>query len=170
MWTTAAGLAMYSGRLKLKREWKRTSAGVGGHGSEIGQRRKGHEANDFKFLIEDEVQLGTRIKVVGVGGGGSNAVARMMQEGLGGIDFYVLNTDQQALTASPVANKFAIGKKLTNGLGAGADPSVGQQAALEETEQIIEIWKAPIWCSSPPGWEEALERAPLPWWHRSPRS
>src|SRR5579875_676580 len=96
-------------------------------------------ADDLKFLIEDEAQLGTKIKVVGVGGGGSNAVARMMQEGLKGIDFYILNTDKQALAASPVANKIAIGKKLTNGLGAGADPAVGRQSALEDTEQIIEI-------------------------------
>src|SRR5438067_8823729 len=95
--------------------------------------------DDLKFLIEDEVQLGTKIKVVGVGGGGANAVARMLQEGLGGVEFYVLNTDKQALGASPVANKVAIGKKLTNGLGAGADPSVGRHAALEDTEQIIEI-------------------------------
>jgi len=96
-------------------------------------------ADDLKFLIEEEVQLGTRIKVVGVGGGGSNAVTRMLHEGLAGIDFYVLNTDKQALAASPVANKIALGKKLTSGLGAGADPSVGRQAALEDTEQIIEI-------------------------------
>jgi len=96
-------------------------------------------ADDLKFLIEEEAQLGTKIKVVGVGGGGSNAVARMLQEGLSGIEFYVLNTDKQALAASPVANKLPIGKKLTSGLGAGADPSVGRQAALEETEQIIEI-------------------------------
>jgi cell division protein FtsZ len=63
----------------------------------------------------------------------------MLQDGLHGIDFYILNTDKQALGASPVANKLAIGKKLTNGLGAGADPSVGRQAALEDTEKIIEI-------------------------------
>jgi cell division protein FtsZ len=94
---------------------------------------------DLKYLIEEEAQLGTRIKVVGVGGGGSNAVARMLQEGLAGIEFYILNTDKQALAVSAVANKLAIGKKLTNGLGAGADPSVGRQAALEDTEQIIEI-------------------------------
>jgi cell division protein FtsZ len=97
------------------------------------------ELKDLKFLIEEEVQLGTRIKVVGVGGGGSNAVGRMLHEGLKGIEFYVLNTDKQALAASPVPNKIAIGKKLTNGLGAGADPAVGRQAALEDTEQIIEI-------------------------------
>ncbi len=96
-------------------------------------------SDDLKFLIEDEAELGTRIKVVGVGGGGSNAVARMLQEGLKGIEFYVLNTDKQALAASPVANKLAIGKKLTSGLGAGSDPSVGRQAALEDTEAIIEI-------------------------------
>ena len=95
--------------------------------------------DDLKYLIEEESQLGTRIKVVGVGGGGSNAVARMLQEGLSGIEFYILNTDKQALAASPIANKLAIGKKLTSGLGAGADPSVGRQAALEDTEQIIEI-------------------------------
>ncbi len=96
-------------------------------------------ADDLKFLIEEEMDLGTRIKVIGVGGGGSNAVGRMLQEALGGIDFYILNTDKQALAASPVANKLAIGKKLTSGLGAGSDPAIGRQAALEDTEKIIEI-------------------------------
>ena len=95
--------------------------------------------DDLKFLMEDENELGTRIKVVGVGGGGSNAVGRMLQEGLHGIDFTILNTDKQALNASLVANKVALGKKLTAGLGAGADPAVGRQSALEDTEQIIEI-------------------------------
>src|SRR3954471_24056021 len=95
--------------------------------------------DDLKYLIEDDAQLGTRIKVVGVGGGGSNAGARMLQGGLAGIEFYILNTDKQALAASAVPNKIAIGKKLTSGLGAGADPSVGRQAALEDTESIIEI-------------------------------
>ena len=96
-------------------------------------------SDDLKFLIEEEMQLGTRIKVVGVGGGGSNAVARMLREGLSGIEFYILNTDKQALNASPVSNKLNIGKKMTGGLGAGADASVGRQAALEDTEQIIEM-------------------------------
>ena len=95
--------------------------------------------DDLKFLMEDENEIGTRIKVVGVGGGGSNAVGRMLQEGLHGIDFTILNTDKQALNASLVANKITLGKKLTAGLGAGADPSVGRQSALEDTEQIIEI-------------------------------
>ena len=56
-------------------------------------------ADDLKFLMAEEVNLGTRIKVVGVGGGGSNAVGRMLQEGLSGIEFYIINTDKQALAA-----------------------------------------------------------------------
>ncbi|HYP12601.1 MAG TPA: cell division protein FtsZ [Bryobacteraceae bacterium] len=95
--------------------------------------------NDLKFEVQDEGMLGTRIKVIGVGGGGSNAVARMMAEGVTGVEFHVLNTDLQALQASPVPNKIAIGRKVTNGLGAGADPSIGRLAALEDTERIIEI-------------------------------
>jgi cell division protein FtsZ len=93
----------------------------------------------IKFEIQEEVSLGTRIKVIGVGGGGSNAVARMMAEGVPGLEFHVLNTDLQALEASPVPNKLAIGRKVTNGLGAGSDPSIGRLAALEDTERIIEI-------------------------------
>ncbi len=93
----------------------------------------------LKFAIQDEAPMGTRIKVIGVGGGGSNAVARMMSEGMSGVEFHILNTDAQALNASPVPNKLAIGSKITNGLGAGSDPNVGRQAALEDTERIIEI-------------------------------
>ncbi len=94
---------------------------------------------DLKFVIQEEALLGTKIKVVGVGGGGGNAVARMISEGLGGVEFYVLNTDVQALNASSVPNKLTIGSKVTNGLGAGSDPGIGRQAALEDTERIIEI-------------------------------
>ncbi len=97
------------------------------------------KGDGLKFVIQDEMLLGTRIKVVGVGGGGSNAVARMMADGMTGVEFYILNTDLQALNASPVPNKLAIGAKVTNGLGAGSDPTVGRQAALEDTERIIEI-------------------------------
>jgi cell division protein FtsZ len=93
----------------------------------------------MKFDIAEETTSGTRIKVVGVGGGGGNAAARMMQAGLQGVDFYVLNTDLQALQASPVPNKLAIGSKITSGLGAGSDPAIGRQAALEDTERIIEL-------------------------------
>ena len=93
----------------------------------------------FRFEIQDEAPPGTRIKVVGVGGGGANAVARMMSEGVTGVEFHILNTDRQALNASPVPNKLAIGQKITNGLGAGSDPHIGREAALEDTERIIEI-------------------------------
>ena len=94
---------------------------------------------DLKFSLEDDFSLNTKIKVIGVGGGGSNAVARMMDSGLTGVEFHILNTDKQALQASPVPNKLAIGSKITNGLGAGADPMIGRNAALEDTDKIIEI-------------------------------
>jgi cell division protein FtsZ len=90
-------------------------------------------------VIQEEAAPKTRIRVFGVGGGGSNAVARMLNEGLAGVEFCVLNTDVQALAASPVPNQLAIGSKITHGLGAGSDPSVGRQAALEDTERIIDL-------------------------------
>jgi len=93
----------------------------------------------LNFEIQEELNLGTKIKVIGVGGGGSNAVARMMAEGVTGVEFHILNTDLQALDASPVPNKLPIGRKVTNGLGAGSDPSIGRLSALEDTERIIEI-------------------------------
>mgnify|MGYP002619899090 FL=1 len=95
--------------------------------------------DSLKFEIQEEPVLGTKIKVIGVGGGGSNAVGRMMAEGLSGVEFHIMNTDVQALQASAVPNKLALGMRVTNGLGAGADPDVGRRAALEETERIIEI-------------------------------
>jgi cell division protein FtsZ len=93
----------------------------------------------LKFEIQEEIAPKTRIRVFGVGGGGSNAVARMLQDGLAGVEFGVLNTDAQALSASPAPIKLAIGSKITSGLGAGSDPSIGRQAALEDTEKIIEM-------------------------------
>ncbi|MFM2128486.1 MAG: cell division protein FtsZ [Pseudomonadota bacterium] len=93
----------------------------------------------LKFEIQEELAPKTRIRVLGVGGGGSNAVARMLHDGLAGVEFAVLNTDAQALAVSPAPTKLAIGTKITQGLGAGADPSVGRQAALEDTEKIIEM-------------------------------
>jgi cell division protein FtsZ len=93
----------------------------------------------LKFMIQEDPVPRTRIRVFGVGGGGSNAVARMMDEGLNGVEFCVLNTDAQALDRSTVPSKLAIGSKVTNGLGAGSDPAVGRQAALEDTERIIEL-------------------------------
>jgi cell division protein FtsZ len=95
--------------------------------------------DSLKFEITDESLGGTRIKVIGVGGGGSNAVNRMMDLGVTGVEFYVLNTDAQALRASRVPNKIALGSRITHGLGAGSDPEIGRQAALEDTDRIIEI-------------------------------
>ena len=97
--------------------------------------------NDDAFrlrLDHTEVDMGAKIKVIGVGGGGSNAVNRMVQVGLDGVEFIVANTDQQALRSSPAPTKLQIGSKLTKGLGAGADPNVGRQAALEDTEAILQ--------------------------------
>ena len=88
--------------------------------------------------LDEEPRPGARIKVVGVGGGGSNAVNRMVQAGLDGVEFIVANTDLQALKLNAAPNKLQIGGKLTKGLGAGADPNVGRQAALEDTDKLIE--------------------------------
>ena len=95
--------------------------------------------DSLKFVIEEEAAPRTKIRVLGIGGGGSNAVARMLGEGLAGVEFFVLNTDVQALAASTVTTQLAIGAKITRGLGAGSDPAVGRQAALEDTEKIIEL-------------------------------
>jgi cell division protein FtsZ len=79
-----------------------------------------------------------RIKVIGVGGGGGNAVNRMVHAGFGNVEFIVANTDSQALAQNAAPVKVQIGRHLTKGLGAGADPNVGRAAALEDTEQILE--------------------------------
>ena len=79
-----------------------------------------------------------RIKVIGVGGGGSNAVNRMIASKIEGVEFIAANTDQQSLSASHAADRITLGAKLTKGLGCGADPEIGRQAALEDTEKIIE--------------------------------
>src|SRR6059058_549218 len=89
-------------------------------------------------VMLDEEQLGARIKVIGVGGGGGNAVNRMIQAGIKGIEFLVANTDVQAMRASQAPSKIQIGAKLTKGLGAGANPEIGKQAALEDTDRILE--------------------------------
>jgi cell division protein FtsZ len=97
------------------------------------------DMDDLKYEIEEEAQAGARIKVIGVGGGGCNAVARMIQTGLEGVEFYAMNTDLQALDACAVPNKLQLGVKMTNGLGAGSNPEIGRQAALENTDHIVEV-------------------------------
>jgi cell division protein FtsZ len=86
----------------------------------------------------EEEQVPARIKVIGVGGGGGNAVNRMIQAGIKGVEFLVANTDVQAMRTSLAPVKIQIGGKLTKGLGAGANPEVGKQAALEDTDRILE--------------------------------
>jgi cell division protein FtsZ len=86
----------------------------------------------------NEEYLGAKIKVIGVGGGGGNAVNRMIQAGIKGVEFLVANTDVQAMRSALAPVKLQIGGKLTKGLGAGANPDVGKQAALEDTDRILE--------------------------------
>jgi cell division protein FtsZ len=90
-------------------------------------------------LDEDTPRGGARIKVIGIGGGGGNAVNRMVQAGFAGVEFIVANTDQQALDHNTAPIKVQLGRQLTNGLGAGADPNVGRAAALEDTDKILEV-------------------------------
>jgi cell division protein FtsZ len=90
------------------------------------------------FELEEE-QEAAKIKVVGLGGGGSNAVNRMIGAAFTGVEFIVANTDLQALRASPAPTKLQLGARLTSGLGAGSDPEIGRNAALEDRERIQEL-------------------------------
>jgi len=87
----------------------------------------------------EETKDNAKIKVIGLGGGGSNAINRMMEARFTGVEFIVANTDLQALRASPAPVKLQLGARLTLGLGAGADPEVGKKAALEDREQIKKL-------------------------------
>jgi cell division protein FtsZ len=92
----------------------------------------------FRVSFSEEAQDGARIKVIGVGGGGSNAVNRMIRAKVEGVEFIAANSDLQALKLSQAPVKLQLGAKLTKGLGAGANPEVGRKAALEDTEKILE--------------------------------
>lgn len=94
---------------------------------------------EIKILLAKEERKGAILKVVGIGGGGGNAVRRMIEAGLKGVQFIAVNTDVQALEKIPQpAYKLQVGEKLTRGLGVGSNPEAGEQAALEDTERIIE--------------------------------
>ena len=86
--------------------------------------------------LDNGYDRGAKIRVVGVGGGGGNAIQSMMSRGLQGVDFFAINTDLQALERNVAPSKIQIGKNLTRGLGAGADPSIGQRAVEEDREEI----------------------------------
>jgi len=100
---------------------------------------KGRADERLRLTIDPDARTGAKIKVIGVGGGGGNAVNRMVDQGLGGVEFIVANTDLQALDHNKAGQKVQIGSKLTKGLGAGADPNVGRQAALEDTDNLIQV-------------------------------
>ena len=95
------------------------------------------EEQDIRIQFHEEARNNAKIKVIGVGGGGNNAVNRMIETGVEGVEFITANTDLQALQMSRAPKKLQLGVKLTNGLGAGANPEVGRQAALEDTDRII---------------------------------
>jgi cell division protein FtsZ len=95
--------------------------------------------NGIRIQFNEEARNSAKIKVIGVGGGGGNAVNRMIDAKLEGVEFIVANTDLQALQMSRAAQKIQLGVKLTSGLGAGANPEVGRKAALEDADKIIEV-------------------------------
>src|SRR5258706_4406569 len=96
------------------------------------------DASDIRIQFHDDPRNNAKIKVIGVGGGGGNAVNRMIDAGVEGVQFVVANTDLQALQLSRAPVKIQLGVKLTNGLGAGANPEVGRKGALEDAAKIIE--------------------------------
>jgi cell division protein FtsZ len=90
------------------------------------------------FELEENINIGANIKVVGIGGGGNNAVSTMIEGGLGGVQFIVANTDRQVLASHRAPIKIQLGSELTRGLGAGANPDVGKRAAIESYNDIVE--------------------------------
>jgi cell division protein FtsZ len=94
--------------------------------------------SNLRVDFSDELRVGAKIKVIGVGGGGGNAVNHMIEAGVTGVDFLVANTDAQALRMSKAPVKIQLGAKLTKGLGAGANPEIGRRAALEDTDKVID--------------------------------
>jgi cell division protein FtsZ len=97
-----------------------------------------NDPEEIRIQFHDENLHGAKIKVIGVGGGGGNAVNRMIAASMEGVDFIAANTDRQALQLSQAPVKLQLGVKLTSGLGAGANPDVGRKAALEDSEKILE--------------------------------
>src|ERR1700692_4937341 len=110
----------------------------GGAGSIFRGRTMMAKDAGIRISFSEDNQQGAKIKVIGVGGGGCNAVNRMIRAKVEGVEFIAANTDLQALKLSQAPTKLQIGGKLTKGLGAGANPEVGRKAALEDTDKIIE--------------------------------
>ena len=93
------------------------------------------------FEIDNEIDNVVQIKVIGVGGGGGNAVNRMISSGIRGVEFIAVNTDKQMLLSSQATHKIQIGEKVTRGMGAGGKPEVGQKAAEESRDVISDTLK-----------------------------
>lgn len=98
------------------------------------------------FELEENINIGANIKVVGIGGGGNNAVTTMIEGGLNGVEFIVANTDKQALNAHKAVNKIQLGTELTRGLGAGANPEIGKRAAIESYNDIVQALEGADMC------------------------
>ncbi len=97
------------------------------------------EEGNIRFTFDDDLNNYARIKVVGVGGAGGNAVNRMIEAGLLGVEFVAINTDAQVLETNRASKKIQIGKRLTKGLGAGANPDIGRRAVEEDRDEICEV-------------------------------
>ena len=102
------------------------------------EKKKQQGENDIRIHFNEDPKNNAKIKVIGVGGGGGNAVNRMICAGVEGVEFVAANTDLQALQMSRAPVKIQLGTKLTNGLGAGANPEIGRRGALEDADKIIE--------------------------------
>jgi len=94
--------------------------------------------NKLKFHLVEE-RFGAKIKVIGIGGGGGNAVNRMIETSIEGVEFIAVNTDLQALSTNRAGTKVQVGAELTKGLGSGGRPEIGKQAAMEDTEKLSEL-------------------------------
>ena len=104
-------------------------------------------------IRSNEADNSAKIIVIGVGGAGNNAVNRMIDENIGGVEFIGINTDKQALQLCKAPTLIQIGEKLTKGLGAGAQPEIGQKAAEESAEELQAAVKGAVWYSSHVVWE-----------------
>ena len=112
------------------------------------------DTDDLNYMMDGTA----KIKVIGVGGAGNNAVNRMIEAGIKNVEFIAINTDRQALTSSKASSKIQIGEKLTRGLGAGANPDIGAQAAEESKNDIAEVLK---------GADMVFVTARNGWWNRN---
>ncbi len=120
------------------------------------------------FQFDSDIIDNVQIKVVGVGGGGGNAVNRMVRSGVQGVDFISVNTDHQALYLSHAKQKIQIGEKLTRGMGAAPIRKKASVRRRKAVRRSLPLSRAPIWCSLPPAWVAAPARERRRSWPRLP--